>query len=303
LKTFLDQFNRTFWFPVFFIFIWATGYIAAKAAAPYADPLTFLSWRYVFIICLMMGLALVAKAPWPNLTSTLHLCVAGAGIQAIYLGGVWYAIAQGLPAGVAALIVNLQPVLTAGLAFTVNERLSGRQWLGVVLGFSGAALVITQRLFNSPSVLLETGSVLICVVALLGITLGTLYQKKFVPSFDLRTGQVIQFSASLALTLPFALWLEQGRMQWNSSLILAMLWSVVILTGAGISIMFYMLRNGLATKVTSTMYVVPGVTALIAWVLFNERLSWVALAGMALTLLGVWLVVKSTTPESKAVGQ
>jgi drug/metabolite transporter (DMT)-like permease len=289
--------------PLAFIFIWATGYIAAKAAAPYADPLTFLSWRYAFVTILMLLLSLAAKVTWPNMRDCFHLCVSGLGIQAIYLGGVWYAIAKGLPAGVAALIVNLQPVLIAALAFTIGERLSKRQWWGVALGFGGAVMVIMQRMMANTSAQTtaqpELAAIMICILALLGITAGTLYQKRFVPQFDLRCGQVIQFCISCLATIPFALLFEGGRMVWNVPLTLSMLWSVFILSGVGISIMFYMLRNGLATKVTSTMYVVPGVTALMAWVLFNERLTILALLGMLVTLFGVWLVVKTPSSNSK----
>ncbi|KAK6029047.1 putative membrane protein [Ostertagia ostertagi] len=173
--------------PPLFIFIWATGYIAAKLAAPYADPLTFLSWRYAGVVVLMLALALMARAPWPSPRSMVHLAVAGLGIQALYLGGVWVAIRQGLPAGTAALIVNLQPVLVAALAPLIGERVSPRQWVGVALGLAGVVLVIWHKLnlgagFGPP--------LLLSVMALLAITGGTLYQKHFVPHFDLRTGQV-----------------------------------------------------------------------------------------------------------------
>jgi drug/metabolite transporter (DMT)-like permease len=251
----------------------------------------------------MLLLSLAAKVTWPNMRDCFHLCVSGLGIQAIYLGGVWYAIAKGLPAGVAALIVNLQPVLIAALAFTIGERLSKRQWWGVALGFGGAVMVIMQRMMANTSAQTtahpELAAIMICILALLGITAGTLYQKRFVPQFDLRCGQVIQFCISCLATIPFALLFEGGRMVWNVPLTLSMLWSVFILSGVGISIMFYMLRNGLATKVTSTMYVVPGVTALMAWVLFNERLTILALLGMLVTLFGVWLVVKTPSSNSK----
>ncbi len=259
----------------------------------------------------MLVLSLFFKATWPSARDCFHLCVSGLGIQAVYLGGVWYAIAKGLPAGVAALIVNLQPVLIAALAFTIGERLSRRQWWGVCFGFGGAAMVILQRMIansvpiNSANLteLSEWPAIVICILALVGITAGTLYQKRFVPQFDLRTGQVIQFFISCIVTIPFAYLYEGGRIDWNVPLTLSMLWSVFILSGVGISIMFYMLRNGLATKVTSTMYVVPGVTALMAWVFFNERLTILALLGMMVTLFGVWLVVKTPGTDSKEQAQ
>ena len=274
--------------PPLFIFIWATGYIVAKLAAPYADPLTFLSWRYAGVVALMLGLALAARAAWPSRRDMLHLAVAGTGIQAIYLGGVWVAIRQGLPAGTTALIVNLQPVLVAALAPMIGERVMPRQWLGVALGLAGVVLVIWHKLnlgagFGPP--------LLIAVASLLAITGGTLYQKRFVPHFDLRTGQVVQFAASLAVTLPLAWWLEPMRIEWNASVLVAMAWSILVLTAGGISLMFYMLRHGRVTAVSSTMYLVPSVTAVMAWLLFGEKLGLQAIAGMVVTLLGVYLVV------------
>ena len=282
--------------PPLFIFIWATGYLVAKLAAPYADPLTFLSWRYAGVVVLMLGLALAARAAWPSRRDMLHLAVAGVGIQALYLAGVWVSIRQGLPAGTAALIVNLQPVLVAAAAPLVGERVTPRQWLGVGFGLAGVVLVIWHKLTLGAGFGLP---LLLCLMALLGITAGTLYQKRFVPHFDLRTGQVVQFAASLAVTLPLALWLEPMRIEWNAPVLVAMAWSILVLTAGGISLMFYMLRHGRVTAVSSTMYLVPSVTAVMAWLLFGETLGAQAIAGMGVTLLGVYLVVarKQETPS------
>lgn len=274
--------------PVAFILIWASGYIAAKLAAPYADPLSFLCLRYVGVVLLMGALAALARAPWPSRRDMGHLAVAGVAIQAVYLGGVWVAIRMGLSAGAAALIVNLQPVLVAALAPLVGERVRGRQWLGVALGLTGVVLVIWHKLSLGAGLLWPMG---LCVMALLGITFGTLYQKRCVPHFDLRTGQVVQFAASLAATLPVAWALEPMHIVWNTSVVIALAWSVLVLTAGGISLMFYMLRHGQVTAVSSTMYLVPSVTALMAWALFNETLGALALVGMGVTLLGVYLVV------------
>jgi drug/metabolite transporter (DMT)-like permease len=277
--------------PALFILIWSSGYVVAKAAAPYADALTFLLWRYAGVVLLMLALALIARAKWPSRRDMLHLAVAGIGIQAIYLGGVWVAIRHGMPAGVAALIVNLQPVLTAALAVFVHERVSSRQWVGIALGFVGVLLVVANKLGTQGMTLTP---VLLCLGSLLGMTLATLYQKRFVSQFDLRTGQVVQFVAAFAVTLPFMWLTEQGHMEWNSQVIAAMLWSIVVLTGGGISLMFFMLREGQATRVTGLMYLVPSVTALMAWLMFNEKLSIYAIFGMIVTLLGVYLVVKKS---------
>lgn len=283
--------------PPLFIFIWATGYIVAKLAAPYADPLTFLCWRYAGVVVLMLALALTARAAWPAPRDMLHLAVAGVGIQAIYLGGVWVAIRQGLPAGTAALIVNLQPVLVAAAAPLIGERVSARQWLGVALGLGGVALVIWHKLQLGAGF---GGPLLLCVLALLAITAGTLYQKRFVPHFDLRTGQVVQFAAALAATLPLAWVLEPMHIEWNAQVLLAMAWSVFVLTAGGISLMFYMLRHGRVTAVSSTMYLVPSVAAVMAWLLFGETLGAQAIAGMGVTLLGVYLVVARPSETARS---
>lgn len=282
--------SRVAWLPAAaFILIWSSGYLAAKAAAPHADPLTFLSWRYAGVVLLMLLLALLFRAPWPSRRDAALLALTGLGIQALYLGGVWMAVRQGMSAGVVALIVNLQPVLIALASPWLGERLSARQWLGVVLGFAGVALVVGHKLGGAQ---LAPLPVALALLALFGITLGTLAQKRFVPHFDLRSGQVIQFSAALLLTLPLAAWLEPMRVDWNAATLGTMAWSIVVLTGCGISLMFWMLRHGQATAVSSTMYLVPSVTALLAWAMFGETLGPAAMAGMAVSLLGVWLVLQ-----------
>jgi len=273
-----------------FIFVWASGYVVAKLAANDAEALSFLVFRYVGVIALMLTLALVARAKWPNAREAMHLAIAGVMIQAIYLGGVWIAIRMGLSAGLSALIVNLQPVLTACLFFLTHETLSKRQIVGVVIGFLGVVVVLAAKLMTASFLPIPT---LLCVLALLGSTLGVIYQKRFVPQFDLRSGQVIQFSASLLATLPFAFALESFSIRWTTEVVVAMLWSVFVLSGVGISLMFYLLRSGSITQLTSTMYLVPALTALMAWVLFDERLTWNVAAGMAVTLAGIYLVVSN----------
>jgi drug/metabolite transporter (DMT)-like permease len=277
--------------PWLFIVIWASGYVVAKAAAPHAEPLSFLLVRYAGVVMLMLALAFAAQARWPSPRDTIHLAVAGIGIQAMYLGGVWVAVAQGMPAAVAALIVNLQPVLTAAAGRFVGERVVARQWIGLVLGLLGVALVVSTKM-NLQG--MSAGVVALTVMSLLAMTGATLYQKRFIPAFDLRTGQAVQFTASFLVTLPFALAFEALRIEWNLASILAMAWSIVVLTGGGISLLFLMIRHGAATRVTSYMYLVPAVTALMAWLMFDERLSALAWLGMLVTIAGVALVVRRT---------
>jgi drug/metabolite transporter (DMT)-like permease len=283
--------------PWIFILIWSSGYVVAKAAAPHADPLTFLVARYAGVIAFMGLLAALARAPWPSSPrQALHIAIAGVGIQAGYLGCVWQAIEIGMPAGVVALIVNLQPVLTAVAGPVVGERVFARQWLGLALGFAGVALVVSSKLASGAGV--SAGGVALAVIALVTMTAGTLYQKRFCPTFDLRTGQIIQFAASIAVTLPFAIAFEEMRIEWTPSVVAAMFWSVFVLTGGGISLLFLMIRHGAATQVTSYLYLVPPVTALLAWLLFGELFRPVAAAGMAITIGGVALVVSRRAAQS-----
>jgi drug/metabolite transporter (DMT)-like permease len=275
--------------PFAFVLIWASGFVVAKYAAPYAEPLSFLVLRYAGVTVLMLALAVAAGATWPRGRQVLHLAVAGIGIQAGYLGGVWAAVAAGMPAGVAALVVNLQPVLTAAFAGLLGERLGKRQVIGLLLGFAGVALVVSNRLTTEGISPLTLG---LTIMALLAITIGTLYQKRFCPEFDLRTGQVVQFVASVAVTLPFALAFESFRFDWTPQLIGAFAWSVLVLTGGGISLLFLMLRRGAAAQVTSYFYLVPGLTALMAFAMFSESLGAVAIGGMVVTVLGVALATR-----------
>ena len=271
--------------------IWASGFVVAKYAAPYAEPLSFLVLRYLGVIVLMAVLAVVAGAAWPDRRQGLHLAVAGIGIQAGYLGGIWVAVAEGMPAGIAALVANLQPLLTAVIAAVAfGDRLGRIQVVGLVLGFLGVLLVVSDRLTVEGVTWLTLGMV---TMALVAITLGTLYQKRFCPDFDLRTGQVVQFVAALLVTLPFAAAFESFRIEWAPQMIGALAWSVLLLTGGGISLLFLMLRRGAAAQVTSYFYLVPGVTAVMAFVMFGETLSPLALLGMGVAIAGVALATRA----------
>ena len=274
-----------------FIIVWASGYIVAKLAAKDAEPLSFLILRYVGVVILMIVLALASRAKWPSRRDALHIAIAGVLIQALYLGGVWVAIRMGLSAGVAALIVNMQPVLTACFAHWTGERVNLRQGIGVGVGFAGVLIVLAAKLGDAALSATLGVPTLLCFAALLGTTIGVLYQKRFVPHFDLRTGQVIQFSAAIVVTLPFVFAFESFAIRWTPQVIFALLWSVFVLSGVGISIMFYLLRSGSVTRLTSAMYLVPGLTAVFAWLLFGESLPWSVLVGMSVTLLGIYLVV------------
>jgi drug/metabolite transporter (DMT)-like permease len=238
-------------------------------------------------------LVLLFRAPWPQ-GAIGHIAVAGLLLQAGYLGGVWCAIKLGMPAGVTALIVGMQPILTAAAAPLIGEAVRPRQWLGLVFGLTGVALVVYAKI---TMVGLSPLAIAYCVLALLSITAGTMYQRRFCPRFDLRTGTVIQFGATVGLLLPLAVLFEQftpamATVEWTPSFIGALLWSVFALSIGAIFLLFTLLRRSEATVVTSLLYLTPPTTALMAWAMFGEAFNLLGVVGMAVAVLGVVFVVK-----------
>ncbi len=280
-------------YPLLFVGLWSTGFIGAKFGLPDAGPLTFLSWRYAIVLLLMGGIAWLGRAPWPKgWRARLHIGVSGLLVHGVYLGGVFVAISQGLPAGVTALLVGLQPLLTAlGAGALLGERVRASQWLGLALGFAGVALVVAHKLLGVAGIDAPrlAAMLLPALLALLGITAGTLYQKRFCPAFDLRSGSVLQFLPCLALTLPLAALSESLTVRWSGQFVFALAWLVLVLSLGAVSLLNTLIRRGSAVNVASLFYLVPPTTALLAWALFGETLTGLALLGMGLTVAGVWL--------------
>ena len=279
--------------PIFFVLLWSTGFIVAKFGLPYSPPLTFLLLRCAAVLVVLAPLVWIFKAPWPG-GYVRHVAVAGLLLQAGYLGGVWCAIKLGMPAGVTALIVGMQPILTAAAAPLIGESVRARQWLGLAFGLIGVALVVYAKM---TLVGLSAAAVGFSVLALLSITAGTMYQRRYCPQFDLRTGTVIQFAATLALLLPLAIWFEDldlalSSVAWTGRFIGALLWSVFGLSIGAIFLLFKLLRTSGATEVTSLMYLTPPTTAVMAWIMFGEAFSLLGVLGMALAVVGVVCVVK-----------
>ncbi len=279
--------------PALFELLWSTGFIVAKLGLPSAPTLTFLLLRYAGVLAVLLPMVLLMRAPWPH-GLAWHMAVAGVLVQAGYLSGVWYAIKLGMPAGLSALIVGLQPVLTAFAASTVDERVSRRQWLGLLMGLGGVALVVQEKLTPTGASVLNVS---LCVFALLSITAGTLYQKRYCPRFDLRSGALIQFGASALVTIPLAIWLEGldwqfSQVQWTQDFIIALCWSVFALSLGAMFLLFALIRRNAATHVSSLMYLTPPVTALLAWLLFGEAFGLAGVLGMVLAAAGVAFVVR-----------
>ncbi|MCB1900709.1 DMT family transporter [Cognatazoarcus halotolerans] len=276
--------------PLLFVLLWSTGFIGAKFGLPYVEPLTFLCTRYLLVIVLMAALAFISRAPWPRSAAQyVHIGITGVLVHGIYLGGVFIAISHGLPAGVTSLVVGLQPLLTAlGAGWLLGEQVRGRQWLGLAMGFGGVALVVGSKL-GGTSVPTFGAMLLPALIALLGITVGTLYQKRFCPSFDLRSGAVIQFLPTLLLTALLARTTETMQIDWSGEFVFALLWLVLVLSLGAISLLNLLIRSGGAVNVASLFYLTPPCTALVAWAVFGETLSGTALAGMVIAVAGVAL--------------
>jgi len=276
--------------PGLFVLLWSTGFVSAKYGLPYAEPLTFLLLRFALVVVLMLPMALVMRAAWPKTLAQFgHVAIAGVLMQGGYLSGVFCSIHLGMSAGVSALIVGIQPILTAfASAPLFGERLHARQWSGLVLGFGGVLLVVLGRSALSG---ITPATLALSVLALLSITVGTLYQKRYCGAVDLRAGSVIQFSAAGLVLLPLALVFETMQVNWTGEFIFALAWLVLVLSMGAISLLYILIRKGAATRVASLFYLTPPSTALMAYALFGETLSLMAIAGMALAAIGVALVV------------
>lgn len=276
--------------PAVFVLVWSTGFIVARFGMPNAPPMTFLAMRYALsIACFLLWIAL-ARVHWPQgRMAWMHLAVTGLLMQAGYLGGVWAAVKIGMGAGLIALMVGLQPVLTALWISARGGRVTLLQWLGLMLGLGGLVLVVSHKLGAGHEA--SPASVALGLLALASITCGTLYQKHFVKPCDVRTASAVQLVAALIVTLPLAL-LEPENVRWNAEMAGALAWSVLALTLGASSLFYLLIQRGAATAVASLMYLVPPCTAVMAWLLFGESITTATVAGTAMTAAGVALLVR-----------
>jgi drug/metabolite transporter (DMT)-like permease len=275
--------------PGLFVVLWSTGFIGAKYGLPYAEPLTFLTVRFFLVAAIMLIASIVLGARWPTRWRDVgHTALVGIFIQATYLGGVFYAMAHGVSAGLAALIVGLQPLITASLVGALlGERVSARQWLGLVLGLVGLVLVLWGRLtFDLP----HLAGLAAAVAAPFGMAFGTLYQKRFCAAVDLCSATVIQNATAGLLMLVLALVGETMHIEWRIEFIAALAWLCLVLSVGATMLLLFLLRRGAASRIASLFYLVPPVTAFMAYLLFGETLGPAALVGMAVTAFGVALV-------------
>jgi len=284
------------WFaamPGVFVLLWSTGWLGAKYGLPFAEPFSYLAYRFSIAAVLLALFALATGAVWPkDARQFVNAVLVGMLLHGVYLGGVFWSIAQGFPVGVSALINGLQPVLTAMLARPyLGERLNTRQWLGIMLGFSGVTLVVWHKIGPLDG---QMAGAAANVIGMIGITMATLYQKRHGGTADLRSGAAIQLASAACLMWIIALAVERLEVTWTGTFIAVMAWMVLVNSLGAFSLLYILIRRGAASKVASLFYLVPPVVALEAWLLFGETMSPTAIAGMAMTALGVALVTRGT---------
>jgi drug/metabolite transporter (DMT)-like permease len=273
--------------PAVFVVLWSTGFVATKSVLRSAEPLTFLAIRMAIVVAIMALIAVIVRPRWPDRIGMAHSAVAGLLVHGFYLGGTAIAIAHSIPAGLSALIPGLQPILTSTLANRfLGERVTALQWLGLLLGLAGVALILHERPMSGEAGLgwLASG------VSLVSITLGTLYQRRYCRDIDWRAGNLFQYIAVTIFFAVGAFLFEDRIVHWTTEFVLGLAWLVVVLSIGSIAVLYWLIRHSAATSVASLFYLVPAVTALMAYVLFGERLDAVAIAGMAACAAAVFVV-------------
>lgn len=274
--------------PGVFVILWASGFIGAQLGLPYAEPFTFLSIRMVILVVVLTVVALVTRPLWPGPEGIGHSIVTGLLVHGTYLGGVFVAIDRKLPAGLTALVVGLQPLLTSTIANRfLGERVIVRQWVGLALGVVGVYLVVADKTVAGEATALGWAA---AVFALMGITLGTLYQKRFGGSIDWRAALLVQYASAGALFTLCAFAFETRTVVWSPELVFALAWLVFVLSLGAVWLLYYLIRQSAATRVSSLFYLTPPVTALMAWLMFSDQLGWFAIFGMGACAVGVFLV-------------
>lgn len=278
--------------PALFVFLWATGFIGARYAMPWAEPFSFLAVRFILAFAILAAAAVLFGARRLGRQDVLHACVAGALMHGVYLGGVFWAIHRGLPAGLSALIVGLQPLITAVLAGSLlGERILPRHWAGLAAGLAGVVIVLAPKL-GAIDGGVTWATLAASFVSVAGMSAGTIWQKRFLTGSDLIAGTCWQYAGGALVTIVLSLAFETRNFTLNGELVFAMAWLVLVLSIGAIVLLMIMIRDGEMSKVASLFYLVPAVTALIAWALFGEELTLVQIGGMALATFGVALATR-----------
>lgn len=287
--------------PAIFVLLWSTGWVVAKFGAIVSEPLTFLSIRYLTAAVLFGGLCLVSGVSWPRDTRTIvHAVVSGAFLHGLYLGAVWWAIGQGVPAGLSSIIAALQPLMTALVApYFIGERLSRQQKLGLGLGFLGVLLAVLPKFFGHGSAAIPAFALIINMLGMAGVTYGTIYQKQYLQTGDIRAIATLQYVGALIVTVPFALGLESLHVDFGWAFVGLLAWSVLGISMGAVLLLLYLLRRGQVSRAASLIYLVPPIAALQATAIFGEELTIPMILGTAIVVIGVYLTNrKAPTPAA-----
>ena len=287
--------------PWVFVWIWSTGFIAAKYGLPYAEPFTLLSYRFVITLFFLLILIIYKKSPWPETRlDFFHLLIAGVLIHGVYLGGVFQALKWGMPAGLGAMVIGLQPIgmaLVAGVL--LKEEVSKKQWTGLIMGLVGLYLVLFDSLDLTEQIAFDgfpIWAVFAVIISLFAISIGTIYQKRFCSNMNLYSGAWVQYFSASILCILIVLFFENGEVSWSRTFILAMTWQVLGLSIGAILLLMTMIKKDALASVGSYFYLVAPLVAIQAWFLFEERIGLSALAGVVLISFGV-----AITPSKKSI--
>ncbi|WP_321447710.1 DMT family transporter [uncultured Cohaesibacter sp.] len=279
--------------PLLFVVLWSTGFVGSRMGAPYSEPMTFLSLRFGSVLLLLLAISLIQRARWPNPRQGFHAFVSGFLIHGVYLSGVFWAIDDGMPAGLFALMTGLQPVLTAFFAHLVlKEQITKNHALGFVLGLIGISMVLLPRL-SGGAYSVTPMQILVSLVAVIAISFGTVYQKRFAANLDIRTATIWQYIAAVLLCGGLSLLTESQTIIWSGEFVFALVWLVLVLSIGAIFLLLWLIEKGAVSNTASLFYLVPAVTATISFLLFGEPITPMQVAGMIVTALGVILASRS----------
>ncbi|WP_202190082.1 DMT family transporter [Ensifer sp. LCM 4579] len=290
--------------PAIFVLLWSTGWVVAKYAAFFAEPLTFLALRYSIAILLFIGFCAATGARWPRSGKIIgHAVISGMFLHGLYLGAIWWAIGEGVPAGISGIIAGLQPLMTAVAApYLIGENITRVQRLGLALGFSGIALAVLPKVLAIDTDI-SLFPVAVNVLGMGAVTYGTLYQKRHLQTGDIRAIATLQYAGALIVTMPLALMLEDMRVTWSVELVAALAWSVLGLSMGAIALLLYLIRRGQVSRAASLIYLVPPLAAVEAALFLGEALTWPMIIGTVIAVTGVYLTNRRSENEAPSEGQ
>lgn len=279
--------------PIVFVGLWSTGFIGARMGAPYSEPMTFLTIRFLVVIALIAPFAFFVKATWPSAKDAGHSFIIGTMIHGLYLGGVFWAIDDGMPAGLSALLIGLQPILTAFFAnMVLKEPITRNHIIGFVLGLAGISLVLAPRL-QGGDFSVTPWQIIASLIAVIGISAGTIYQKRFAANLDMRTAIIWQYLAATLMCGIAAYFTETQTIEWTGEFIFALGWLVLVLSIGAILLLLFLIEQGAVSNIAALFYMIPAVTAVISYFLFDEPITPIQIVGILITAAGVFIASRS----------